>query len=225
MVLVGDADRNTVTCRPTSRRERERAFTLIEMLVVMVVIGILTAIAIPTYAAQKANARKAKVLIQMRTFQRAVESCAGDSYDETYFGCLGQNELASEVDRALDQIPWVEGPNPNEPEGSVDVDGIQGRRPRLEGTQRPYRRRIPPRPVPVQGLRHHLVAEDWRAAYLVQHRPRPGRFAATRMRAAAGERPCKLLRGTPGVPTPRRGSRTGLEDLPRRALELVLRVG
>lgn len=125
MVLVGDADRNTVTCRPTSRRERERAFTLIEMLVVMVVIGILTAIAIPTYAAQKANARKAKVLIQMRTFQRAVESCAGDSYDETYFGCLGQNELASEVDRALDQIPWVEGPNPNEPEGSVDVDGIK----------------------------------------------------------------------------------------------------
>jgi len=51
----------------------EKGFTLIELMIVVVVIGLLAAIAIPNYRASENRAREASVKSNMHTFQLAAE--------------------------------------------------------------------------------------------------------------------------------------------------------
>jgi type IV pilus assembly protein PilA len=75
-----------------TRAQDEKGFTLIELLVVVLIIGILAAIALPTFLGQKDKAQDTSAKSNARNMVSHMESCFTDA--ETYVGC--QAKLAGD---------------------------------------------------------------------------------------------------------------------------------
>jgi type IV pilus assembly protein PilA len=67
------------------RLSEERGFTLVELLVVMLILGLLAAVAIPSFFAQRDKARDASAKTSARTAATAIETYRSD-HDGSYGG-------------------------------------------------------------------------------------------------------------------------------------------
>ena len=83
----------------TDRPDRIRGFTLVELLIVVVIIGILATIAIPKFSAFREKSYVASVVLDLKNFASQQEIYHGDNY--TYAGTVA----------ALSEIVITEGVN------------------------------------------------------------------------------------------------------------------
>src|SRR4051794_22511043 len=88
------------------RMASEKGFTLIELLVVMLIIGILAAIAIPTFFNQKQKAQDSDSKAMAHTAQTAIETYATD-HQGAYTGATPAllNGIENTVDTANVTVP------------------------------------------------------------------------------------------------------------------------
>lgn len=121
-----------MTFNPPSQHDRrihlQRAFTLIELLLVLVILGILAAIVVPKFSGRTEQARQTAAQSQIATFGTALDAFEVD----TGFYPKGKDGLLDLVQQPRDaqnwKGPYLKGEIPQDPWGNDYVYEYPGKR-------------------------------------------------------------------------------------------------
>jgi prepilin-type N-terminal cleavage/methylation domain-containing protein len=97
-----------------ARAQSEDGFTLIELLIVIIVLGILIALAVPSYLSRRVQAQDTVAKTDARSMQRFVEACA--TSNGGYIGVCEDQPTLETFNDGPTRLPYGWGP------GEVEVD-------------------------------------------------------------------------------------------------------